>query len=234
MTSVGRGAWTSTGKDNLNKAYVYLVGKPLDGHRETNDSFPDFNYEAVNLGVMAIQNRIIDLGYIPALVPDGVFGPATSRATHLAQEKLGVTPDGAVGPNTARALWHPMVAKAESAALLPKHILWGIARHESLLDPGAVGVSTPADRGLVQFNTSLGSVTIKQAHNPGYALPYAASRLHSAMTKYAAKGADLQLKCTIASWNAPTWANDWYNTGTAPNDKIAKYVADVLTQATTF
>lgn len=234
MTSVGRGAWTSTGKDNLNKAYVYLAGKPLDGHRETNDSFPDFNYEAVNLGVMAIQNRINALGYTPALVPDGVFGPATSRAAHWVQEKLDVTPDGAVGPNTARALWRPMVAKAESAALLPKHILWGVARHESLLDPGAVGVSTPADRGLVQFNTNFSSVTIKQAHDPIYALSHAGTRLQAAMAKYNAKGADLQLKCTIASWNAPAWANDWYNTGAAPNDKIAKYVVNVLTQAATF
>src|ERR1700741_1039104 len=155
MTNPGRGAWSTVGKDNLSTSYVYLSRKPLDGHREANNAFLNINYEAVNLGVLAIQRRINTLGYTPTLLADGLLGPATNKGIYWVQDKLGVTVDSNVGPNTAKALWRQLIVKAETFSLLPHHILWGIVAHESLFDPGAVGAISPADRGLVQFNTAL-------------------------------------------------------------------------------
>lgn len=233
-TYPGRGAWTAVGKDNGWKTYRYLSGKPLDGHRQPDGKFASINHEAVNLGVLAIQKRINVLGCSPRLTEDGVLGMATDKGIRWVQTRLGVTSDGDCGPTTSRMLWHPLVAHAEQSYALPRHILWGIARHESLLDPGAVGATTPADRGLVQFNTSLGTITIAQAHDPVLALDKAAQRLHGALGHYTGKGTTLQVNCTIASWNSPVWADQWFRDGKAPNDQIAKYVADVLAQTDTF
>lgn len=233
-TYPGRGAWTTRAKDNGSPAYCYLAGKPLDGHREPDGTFKDLNYQAVNYAVLAIQHRIMALGYSTPLVFDGVLGMATDRAIRWVQQRLNVGVDGAVGPKTARGLWHPLVGADETAKNLPVHILWGIAVHESLLDPGAVGASTPADKGLVQYNTSLGTTTVAQAFDPVYALSHAAARLRSALDGYVGKGSQIQLDCAIASWNSPVHADQWYTDGRAPNDQIAKYVSDVLAAAATF
>lgn len=233
-TYPGRGAWSAVGKDNGARTYVYLPGKPMDGHRQPNGTFASINHEAVNLGVKAMQERINTLNLTADVVADGVLGPGTTKALKVVQEHYHLVPDGNAGAKTMRALWHPLIAVLETSHGLPAHILWGIAKHESLLDPGAVGETTPADRGLVQFNTDLGSVSIAQAHDAAVALPKAASRLETALDNYAGKGADLQLKCTVASWNAPAWASQWYHNGQAPNDRITKYVADVLDAAETF
>lgn len=228
-TYPGRGAWTSVGKDNGSPDYVYVKGKPDDGSTPAKG----LNYQAVNLGVLAIQHRLNALGYRPALVPDGDLGPATGAAIHWFQTKSNLTADSDCGPLTSAALWRPLVAKAEAQYGVLGHHLWGVAAHESLLDPGAVGASTPADRGLVQWNTSNSGLTVEQAHDPTYAIPLAAQRIAAAQTKYANKGTTLQTDCSIAQWNSPLWADQWYASRVAPNDKIAKYVNDVLAQAAT-
>ena len=226
----GRGAFTSVGKDNGSSSYVYIAGKPDDGSTPTKG----INYEAVNLGVLAIQKRINSLGYTPRLVEDGDLGPGTTRGIKWFQPKYGLTVDGDCGPQTSKALWRPLVARAETQYGVLGHHLFGIASHESLLDPGAVGASTPADRGLVQWNTLNSGLTIQQAHDPNYALLRAAQRIQAAQIKYKAKGATLQTACSIAQWNAPAWADQWYATGKPPNDLIATYVSNVLTQALSF
>ena len=229
-TYPGRGAWTSVGKDNGSSSYVYLLAEPDDGSTPTKG----INYQAVNLGVLAIQNRINVLGYTPALVADGDLGPASDKAIQWFQSKNALVVDGDCGPNTARALWHPFVGYLESMYAIRGHHLWGIVSHESLLDPGAVGASTPEDRGLAQWNTSNSGLTIQQAHDPVYALTKAAQRIYSTQIKYNGKGATLQTDCSIAQWNAPSWADQWYSTGKPPNDTIASYVSKVLTQALSF
>jgi hypothetical protein len=232
-TYPGRGAWSVRGKDNGATAYCYLTGKPLDGHRQPDGTFKDLNYEAVHYGVLALQKRLNTL-LDSAIITDGVLGPQSDQGIRQAQHRLNLVVDGAAGPHTCRALWHPLIDADERTKSLPRHILWGIAVHESLLDPGAVGASTPGDKGLVQYNTTLGSITIAQAFDPGYALSHAAIRLRSALDGYGGKGSEIQLSCAIASWNSPVWADEWYSSGVAPNTQIAKYVNDVLTVAATF
>ena len=226
----GRGAFTSVGKDNGSSSYVYLTGKPDDGSTPTKG----INYQAVSLGVLAIQKRINVVGYSPALVEDGDLGPASDRAIRWFQGKNNLMVDGDCGPNTARVLWHPIIGSLESSQRILGHHLWGIASHESLLDPGAVGSSTPGDRGLVQWNTSNAGLTIQQAHDPVYALTKAAQRIYSAQIRYGTKGDLLRTNCSIAQWNSPLWADQWYSAGKPPNDQIASYVSKVLTQALSF
>lgn len=231
MTTHGRSAWTAIGKDNGRRTFVYLPGKPMDG------SSPEkgFNYEAVRLGVQAIQRRINALGYQPELTDDGVLGPASAKAIRWFQGRMGLFIDGDCGPATCRLLWRPLIDQHERSHMLPEHILWGIAKHESLLDPAAVGGTTPSDRGLVQFNTAIaGAPTVAQAHDPVYALNRAGTRLRNAWDRYDEKGTSLRLHCTVASWNAPAWANDWYEDGYPPNERIRTYVQSVLEQAKTF
>ena len=229
-TYPGRGAWTSVGMDNGNADYVYLPGKPDDGSTPTKG----INYQAVNLGVLAIQKRINSLGYSPALVADGDLGPASDKAIRWFQGKYNLLVDGDCGPNTARALWHPLINALEVKNAVLGHHLWGIVSHESLLDPGAVGASTPEDRGLAQWNTANSGLTIQQAHDPVYALTKAAQRIYSAQLRYGGKGETLKTACSIAQWNAPAWADQWYANGRPPNDQIASYVNKVLTQAMSF
>ena len=229
-TYPGRGAFTSIGKDNGSSSYVYIAGKPDDGSMPTKG----INYEAVNLGVLAIQNRINSLGYKPALVADGDLGPASDKAIRWFQGRNGLVVDGDCGPNTARALWHPLIGALETRNAILGHHLWGIVSHESLLDPGAVGALTPSDRGLAQWNTANSGLTIQQAHDPVYALTMAAARIYRAQIKYGGKGEALKTNCSIAQWNAPAWADQWYSTGKPPNDTIASYVSKVLAQALLF
>ena len=229
-TYPGRGAWTAVGKDNGTADYVYLSGKPDDGSTPTKG----INYEAVNLGVLAIQKRINAVGYSPALVADGELGPASTAGIKWFQSKNGLLVDGDCGPMTCRVLWHSLIGSLETTYAVTGHHLWGIASHESLLDPGAVGATTPDDRGLVQWNTANSGVTIQQAHDPSYALTKAASRIYSAQIKYGGKVDTLKTACSIAQWNAPAWADQWYQTGIAPNAQIAAYVQDVLNRAASF
>ena len=226
----GRGAWTSVGKDNGAINYIYIARKPNDG----STPLKSINHAAVNLGVLAIQMRINALGYLPTMVQDGDLGPATTKGIKWVQSLFGLVSDGECGPKTCKALWLPLISMFENSYGIPGHHMYGIAMHESLLDPGAVGASTPNDRGLMQWNTENSGLSVQQAHDTYYALTKAASRIRAAQLKYAGKGSTLQTKCSIAQWNAPAWADQWYTTGSAPNDSITKYVSDVLLAASTF
>lgn len=229
--TTGRGAFTAIGKGNGSRYYEYIVGKPLDGGTKTVDT----NFEAVNLGVKAIQTRINAYGYSPLLTEDGVLGAKTKAAIVWVQRRLALTADGVAGPATCRALWRDIVTWAGAVKVVPGAHLWGIMLQESVADPGAVGFSTPSDRGLFQINLAVHvEVTPGMAHDPAYAANYTAQRLAQARAKYADKGTTLQTQCSIAQHNSPTAAASWYKTGTAPNDKIATYVERVLTRAKTF
>lgn len=229
-TFPGRGAWTSVGKDNGASDYIFIQGKPDDGSTPSKG----LNYEAVNLGVRAIQKRLNFFSTVPALVVDGDLGYNTSKAIKFFQSQNGLIVDGDCGPNTSKALWKRLISNLEMTYGVMYHNLFGIALHESLLDAGAVGASTPGDRGLVQWNTENSGLTIQEAHDPEYSLTKAAQRIRAAQTKYFGKGMELQINCSIAQWNAPLWADQWFTNGTPPNDTISKYVADVLAAAKTF
>jgi peptidoglycan hydrolase-like protein with peptidoglycan-binding domain len=227
----GRGAWTATGKDNKSRYYEYILGKPMDGASPTRD----VNYEAVNLGVKAIQARINALGYSPALVVDGYLGKASGAGIVWVQKKLGLYADGQAGPTTCKALWRDLIIWWCGYNQVPSSHVYGFMALESTFDPGAVGFVTPSDRGLCQINlVAHPTVTVEQAFDPHYAINYTADRLEQARKKYSGKGVNLQTVCSIAQHNSPVAADAWYKTGTAPNEQIARYVELVLQKAAEF
>ncbi len=220
--TTGRGAWTAIGKDNKSRYYEYKAGLPLDGGRKD----VNVNYQAVNFGVLALQKAINNLGYTPALVADGILGPKSTAAIKWAQTKIGTVADGQAGPNTMKAIIHPYVEYFEAVYAVPGEHVWGMTMLESAFDPGAVGYTTPSDRGLCQINlVAHPSITVEQAFDPGYALNYSSKRLKDARAQFAGKGAVLQENCSIAQHNSPLAAKQWYAAGVAPNPTIEKYVS---------
>ena len=224
----GRGAFTPTGKDNGSRWYEYIKGAPLDGALSSKDT----NYLAVNLGVKAIQDRINSYGYSPKLVSDGYLGPKTSEAIKWIQRKLHLSDDGQAGPRTCQALWRDLVAWYAGWYGCPADQLWGMTHRESGFDPGAVGYTTPSDRGLCQINlVAHPSVSPSDAHDPWFALNYTAQRFAAGRAQFSGKGFELQRDCAIAQHNSPVAATSWYVNGTPPNSQIEAYVAGVLKAA---
>lgn len=58
---------------------------------------------ATGPAVVALQNRLIGLGFLPGAA-DGLFGPITAQAVRDLQRRLLLQADGIVGPRTAAAL----------------------------------------------------------------------------------------------------------------------------------
>ena len=235
MVEYGRGAFTRIGKDNGSRYYEYILGKPLDGSSKDRD----VNYLGVNLGVKAIQRRINSYGYSPILTEDGKLGAKTKSAIAWIQKKLspglaarnkpGLSSDGTAGPYTCRELWRDLITWYAAVHGVPPEHLWGMMAVESAFDPGAVGYTTPTDRGLTQINLSAHpNITVDQAYDPWFAIDYTAGRLANARRNFSGKGQALQTLCSIAQHNAPAWAASWYTNGVAPNEKIALYVENVL------
>lgn len=227
----GRGAWSSVGKDNGSRYYEYIKGRALDG----SSASKNVNYQAVNLGVKAIQARINSYGYSPALIADGVFGSGTRHGVAWIQEKLGLNPDGQAGPTTLKALWKDYLIWFAGVHGVPAGHLFGFMMLESVGDPGAVGYTTPSDRGLNQINLSAHpNVTVEQAFDPLFSINYTASRLRNARDQFSGKTVELRTKCSIAQHNSPLAAKQWYSTGFPPNEKIRVYVDKVLSYAAAF
>lgn len=222
-TGQGRGAWSRTG--GATPYYEYVASAPVGAYVVENPTIDPKAHDAraVNFGVQAIQRRINAMGLSPALQVDGWFGAVTKSAAIWAQDKLGLGPgDGVIGPRTCQALFTPVLDRAAAEHAIPAMYLHGLVRTESLFDPGAVGYTTPDDHGLVQINAFFNqTVTLAQAFDPGYGANYAAARLASAYAKYG------RWDCAIASYNNPSWADQWYASGKPPNDQIAQYVAHV-------
>jgi peptidoglycan hydrolase-like protein with peptidoglycan-binding domain len=231
---IGRGAFSKVGKDNGARNYAYLPGKPVDGDQPTRD----VNYQAVHLGVKAIQARVNAYGYSPALVVDGTYGPETAAGVKWVQGKVGISlagQDGIAGPVTCRALWRDLLIWSGGVHHVPASQLYGFIMLESLGDPGAVGVVTPSDRGLNQINlVAHPNITVEQAFNPTFSIDYTAKRLGDARIRYSGKSADLKNRCAIAQHNSPAQAESWYKNEVPPTDQIKMYVDRVLTHALNF
>jgi hypothetical protein len=218
----GRGAWRLRGKDNGTTTYAYVPGFPMDG-----SSKADADHKAVKLGVQALQGQLVGLGYLQGVT--GVYDQATANAVKTFQiaEGSSIT-NGRVGEWTApRLVRDTIVAAADELSVDPKYI-HAIAMKESRYDFGAVGELTPGDRGIYQFNTLLGFVSVKKAHDVPYATLAVTKRFAAAWKKYRGKGKDLREICSLAQHNAPAWADQWFATGYPPNEKIQDYATKAL------
>lgn len=232
--SRGRGAFSPVGKDNGQRNYAYVAGKPADG----SDGDKDANYQAVHLGVKAIQARVNDYKYSPALVEDGVYGESTKAGVKWVQAKLGFSAagqDGIAGPNTCRALWRDLLIWFGGVYHVPASHLYGFMMLESLGDPGALGVLTPADRGLNQISEKWHpSITDDQAFDPVFSIDYTAERLGDARAQFSGKSVALKNYCSIAQHNNPLKAQQWYKAEMPPDQQIQDYVNRVLQHASNF
>ena len=83
---------------------------------------PNRSYKNVEFGnkgdsVRKLQNRLIELGYLPEGAADGSFGYQTSRAVREFQKKNGLSSDGVAGPATLTRLYEdPNVIPAVTTA----------------------------------------------------------------------------------------------------------------------
>lgn len=225
----GRGAFTKVGKET-GRFYRCIDGVPFDGGTPERD----VNYQAVSLGVKALQRRANEYatmyGFGKVSV-DGNYSPLDRRQYRLLQGHLGLYVDGIIGPATCKAIWRDLIIFYADIYNVPPEHVWGMTSLESAFDPGAVGYVTPSDRGLCQINlVAHPAISVEQAFDHHYAFNYTANRLRKARDQFYGQGTVLQRDCSIAQHNSPLAAQQWYKTGTPPTEQIATYVSLVLAQ----
>lgn len=224
----GRGAFTKVGKDNLQSFYTYRAKLPRDGATPEKG----FNYEAVHLGVKSIEQRLVQLGY--DVLIDGILGPKVERAIKKFQTKNGISSSGQLGYNTGPALFRGYIEEVGQSFNFNPAYIYGFMKAESGGDPGAVGYSTPGDRGLFQFNTTLGSVTVEEAHDFEWATEEVFSRFNNALNKYKGKGAELKISCAILQHKSPAAADYWFENEQPLGEVSIDYVSRVKAFALTY
>ncbi len=79
---------------------VRIVGRPVDRFGEVRRVIGP---TAVGSDVLALQYRLIELGYDPG-VPDGIYGPGTLKAINQFQKERGLTVDSILRKETWEAL----------------------------------------------------------------------------------------------------------------------------------
>lgn len=224
----GRGAWSSIGMSNGSVIFEYIPGKTLQGSEPNKGSA----FQAVNLGIRAIQKRINEEGYAPNLIVDGVFGKKSAEGVKWYQAKNGLGADGQAGVKTCTHMWRKyIVLEAAQYGVDPKW-LFGQCSHESTFAPHACGYYHEADRGINQINTeTYPAITYDLAHDPSFSMDWAAKRFKAAMDKFSGKSTQLQIDCAILSHNSPVGAETLYRTGKPGTAAAADYVSDVRQDA---
>jgi Putative peptidoglycan binding domain len=183
-------------------------------------------------GCRAIKRELISLGYdaVGFGTDSPVIGTVAATLIREFQRDSGLTDDGIFGPATSAALFKPRLLALQTANRIPDDLLRKQSKLESALDPGCVGWSDQDDKGLVQVNIRIRSVTAVQAFDPAFALPYLASELanvHDSLGDW--DGA-------IAEWNVGGyWARHWVAAGKPPDGAYdPKYDIDWYTRATRY
>lgn len=231
----GRGAWTRTGgllPDGTTGAYYRLsktgeapVGSTWAKGTDTSDAA-----HAVNAGTKALQA----LTGITGADLDGWYGPQTDEAVRAAQTRLGLVVDGIAGARTMRGLLTSGITAAATASRIPLRYLGGILVHESLLDPAAVGYTTPSDHGLPQINLgafdegSTEYVTYEQAMDPAFSIPWTAKRMRGIYDQWVGKTPADPWEVAILNHNSPYNALRLAHNGVYPTGQAQQYVASVL------
>jgi len=221
----GRGAWTTRGKGNEEKLYTRLPHAPRDG-ADPNSLVTEEElnwYKCVNRGVTAIQRK---LGIES---PSGHYGWSTARKVKEFQNAKGLYADGVVGPITAEALLRPVILGNSKRMSIHPRWIFGLARQESGLDPGAQGWSTPADSGIWQFNTEY--FPIEDAFNIDIAANQVCKRWSASWVKYHTSNDQLRTDCCIIQHRSPAAADHLFATGNPYNDSAKEYVDSVRSLA---
>lgn len=182
------------------------------------------NEYAVYMAVRAIQQRV-------GADPDGVFGPDTGKRLGVWQANHGITPDEVFGPQSGKRMFRPLAVAAaiRLSAIKDFHlVVAGHIGHESWWDPGAIGVSTPADLGLGQINgPSHPDMSAEQRLTPAVSIPWVADFALANIT--AMKG---NLRDGIAAYNLGIGgARSWVAAGRPTQwgtTNVPKYIASVL------
>lgn len=228
LAPTGRGAWTDIGMPTQGDPY-YDYRTPENVGRAGTFPNADLSHRAVMWGTWQIQHRITHYSGAPQFTPSGVFDQRTELALAWAQEHIGVTPDAQAGPTTCLHLFWPYLNSLTKYSQTTRHIVGGIAQHESGYDPGAVGFSTPDDLGLVQINGPANpTLTEQQRFNYIDAFNYALNRIQAALTT-----PGFTEDAAIASYGYPAVAEYWathngeeqYPPDPTLNDTALKYVA---------
>lgn len=250
----GRGAWPANGAGGTlrydtrlrrtvpGRYYMRSRGKNGGKHpgvsaREALDAglTPDFNELAVYYGVLAIKNRLVELGYgVDTIdVEHGALGPAVATEIKNFQAANGLAADAIIGPATTKALFLPIVQGAAIAYGVPWELVCGVIQNESAWDPGAVGYSDISDLGLAQINgPSQPGLSIEDRFDPRLAIEFVAN-IFARNVKYFGNDRDAVAaynlgvrgcEMWIAAGRPDVWLPPWSKT----ERSVAKYVDNVL------
>lgn len=215
----GRGAWTRRGGllpakpgtwGGLGFYRAAVPGEPIVG--EIGGRYrPTYSQRAVHYGVRAIQRAL-------SRPDDGILDADTGAAIHAFQqdhERATGRADGILGPNTATALWRPLVASTAARKGIPAWVLGGIVRHDSGMDPAAVGVNGTST-GLCQIDLSIHDVAMANACNPEFSFGWLCDQLNKTFESFDGKVETDIWEIVVAHRNSPVAARQWAHTGMAP------------------
>lgn len=195
------GAWTQ---------YVTADGSTSRWYKQTDPwtYFPSGSPRGY--GCIALKRELLAIGF----GADGfgtespVIGSVATKVIKQAQESFNLTADGVVGPMTAEAIFRTMIQAHERMSKIPDRWVAKIVKLESAEDPGATGWADPDDHGLAQINVVLRGITVEQAHNPSFAIPYLCRGLVNSESVLH------DWDAAVVSWNTGLfWAGKWLAAG---------------------
>ncbi len=127
--------------------------------------------------IVAIKRELAYVGFGTGLnLTTAYFGGGAENATRSFQRANSLPVDGVVGPRTALYLLRSRAGTVEASHGIPDHLLTKQKTWESANDPNAVGPDG-LDHGLLQIRaTSHPEISLAQAVNPAFALPWGADR----------------------------------------------------------
>lgn len=157
-------------------------------------------------GCVAIKSELARLDWdTPGFKPGSpTIGESADVVIRYFQQSKGLTVDGVVGPSTAEALFAALIAQSEATKKIPSRWAAKIVKLESAEDPGAIGWADPNDKGLCEINVLIRSITVAEAFDPSFAIPYLCADLASAYAGFK------DWEAAVASWNTGGyWAGKW-------------------------
>lgn len=196
-------------------------------YAETTAEFPGTPY---GYGCIAVKHELEYNGFDVAKPDLAKIGTSAAGAIRDFQRSHGLEADGVAGPRTLHTLLSRRIQAEQGAKAIPGDWLCKLVRLESGDDPGAVGYVDPLDYGLVQIHMPYHpEITVAQAFDPGFSLPYAARTLAGFA---AAHGGDWE--AAVASWNVGVaGASSWLGLH-KPATGGPSWFPDLFTRATKY